>query len=172
MFANSRTYGEMKLDNLQHTIVNRLAAVISALVVGLIVMIVASIAIIFLSIVLLLALRPYVGGTVPASLILCAVYSIIGIYVYLRRKVLIAIPVKRMINEVFFDDAEGKTAHSEREMENVKNEIVEDYHTLVAPPPPAYTRFGKILSATTQAWNVIDGAILGYKLYKKAKRFF
>lgn len=171
LLSNARTYGEMKLDAFERSSVSKLSALISGLVIGAIVFAVAFFIILAASIALVAVLAPHVGGVLPALLFVAMGYTIVGIIIFACRRTLIVHPVERMLARLFFETPDAAPRFTAQQVEDVRKAMADDYSTLTAPPKPARNRMERFVNAATQSWNIVDGAILGYKLYRQFRRF-
>lgn len=170
LLSNARTYGEMKLDAIEKSSVNKLSALISGLVMGAIVFAVIFFVILALSVGFVIIIAPHVGGLFPALLFVSMAYTLLAIGIFACRKALIKRPVERMLARLFFNAADTTPRYTTQEIDKVRKAMTNDYSTLTTPPTPARNRMERFVNTATQSWNIIDGALLGYKLYRTIKK--
>ena len=63
----------------------------------------------------------------------------------------------------------------QKELKQLEQVIADDYNELTAPPPPSNNKLETMVSVASRAWNIFDGAMMGYKLFRrfsKASRGF
>lgn len=167
LLASAKTYGNLRLENFERSMVDKLTKVITALIMGVVILLVSLIVIVFLSAAAVVALAPHVGGYLVALLLVGAFHALVLGVLYARRHALIAIPLKFALAQIFFDDRAEAPAPTAQEMEEAKQAMMDDYETLTAPPPPANNKFEQAMQTASKAWSIADGVIMGYKLYRK-----
>lgn len=99
---------ELKIQSLQISFVSKMTHLLSALVVGMIVFMLFSIAAIFVSMMIAAAISPYVGGNAISYAIVVAFYTIIALIVYKKRHTWIESPIANFLGHLFFDDIESR----------------------------------------------------------------
>ena len=61
----------------------------------------------------------------------------------------------------------------QKELKHLEQVIADDYNELTAPPPPSNNKLETMVSVASRAWNIFDGAMMGYKpfqiIYTKAR---
>ena len=55
----------------------------------------------------------------------------------------------------------------QKELKHLEQVIADDYNELTAPPPPSNNKLETMVSVASRAWNIIDGAMIGYKLFRR-----
>ena len=88
--------------------VSKLILLLAALVMGVVVLLLCSAAILFVSGMLAFHLSEHVGGLAPACGIIAAAYSLMAVLVYIFRQQLIVAPLARFIAGLLLNDAEKK----------------------------------------------------------------
>lgn len=164
---NSRQYGEMRLESFERSFVDKLTAIITGLIIGVIVFIIGTFAIIALSAALVVALAPYVGGYFVAFGLMACCYAFLTVLVYVRRKSLIAFPIKKALTYVMFADKAESPAPTHEEMNNISQAISSDFQSLTAPPSPGKNKFENAMKVASRAWAVADAMVMVYKLYRR-----
>lgn len=59
----------------------------------------------------------------------------------------------------------------ERELKRVERAMAKDFNELVAPPPPTDNKLEAAVNTAVKAWNIFDGALMGYKLIRRFGKF-
>lgn len=172
LLENAKNYGNLRLSSFEHSTVDKLTTIITGLIMGIVILLVSFIVVVFVSAAIVVGIAPYVGGYLPALLIISAFYTIILLIVYGKRQSLIATPLKTALNAVFFAEKAGEPAPTAEQMEEAKQAFVSEYSSLTAPPPAPNNRFEQAMQTASKAWSIADGLILGYKLYRKFGSFF
>lgn len=167
LITNAKKYGNMRLDTFERSTADKLATVISALIMGLVIFVVSLIVIVFFSAAIVVWIAPHIGGYLPALLIVGGFYTAALLFVYAKRHSLIAMPIRAAITHIFFAGRADAAAPTEEEMAEARQAFVDDYESLTAPPSPARNKFEFAMQTAGKAWTLVDGLILGYKLYKK-----
>lgn len=167
MLDNARKYAGLRMDAFERSIVDKLTKVISALIMGLVIFIVSLVVVVFFSAAIVVALAPHVGGYLPALLIVGTIYIIVLLMVYSRRHTLIAIPIRAALSSIFLADRAERPAPTDQQIAEARQNVIDDYTTLTAPPPPANNKFEQAMQTASKAWSIADGVITGYKLYKR-----
>lgn len=167
LLANAKTYGNLRLECFERSMVDKLTKVITALIMGVVILLVSLIVVVFLSAATVVALAPHVGGYLVALLIVSLFHTLVLGVLYARRHTLIAIPLKLALAQIFFDERAEAPAPTTEEIKVAKQAMMNDYDTLVAPPPPANNKFEQAMQTASKAWSIADGVIMGYKLYRK-----
>lgn len=172
LLENAKTYGNLRMESFERSLVDKLTKVITALIMGVVILLVSLIVVVFLSEAAVVALAPHVGGNLVALLIVGAFHALVLGLLYARRQALIAIPLKMALTKIFFDERADDPAPTAEEMEKAKQAMMDDYETLTAPPPPANNKFEQAMQTASKAWSIADGVIMGYKLYRKFGSLF
>lgn len=172
LFTSAKTYGNMRLESFERSMVEKLTKVITALIMGVVILLVSLIVVVFLSAAAVVALAPHVGGYLVALLIVGAFYALVLGVLYARRQAIIAIPLKAALAQIFFDNRADAPAPTEQEMKEAKQAMMDEYDSLTAPPPPANNKFEQAMQTASKAWSIADGIIMGYKLYRKFSSIF
>lgn len=167
LLEKAKDYGNLRLSSFEHSTVEKLTTVITALIMGIVILLVSLIVVVFLSAAIVVGIAPHVGGYLPALLIVSAVYTIVLLVIYGKRQSLIAIPLKRALDQVFFAEKAGQPAPTIQEMEEARQAFVSEYEELTAPAPAPNNRFEQAMQTASKAWSLADGLILGYKLFRK-----
>lgn len=55
----------------------------------------------------------------------------------------------------------------QKELKHLEQVIADDYNELTAPPPPSNNKLETMVSVASRAWNIFDGAMIGYKLFRR-----
>lgn len=55
----------------------------------------------------------------------------------------------------------------QKELKHLEQVIADDYNELTAPPPPSNKKLETMISVASRAWNIFDGAMMGYKLFRR-----
>lgn|GEM_PF-335481 len=55
----------------------------------------------------------------------------------------------------------------QKELKHLEQVIADDYNELTAPPPPSNNKLETMISVASRAWNIFDGAMMGYKLFRR-----
>lgn len=55
----------------------------------------------------------------------------------------------------------------QKELKHLEQVIADDYNELTAPPPPSNNKLETMVSVASRAWNIFDGAMMGYKLFRR-----
>lgn len=55
----------------------------------------------------------------------------------------------------------------QKELKHLEQVISDDYNELTAPPPPSNNKLETMVSVASRAWNIFDGAMIGYKLFRR-----
>lgn len=172
LLENAKTYGNLRMESFERSLVDKLTKVITALIMGVVILLVSLIVVVFLSEAAVVALAPHVGGNLVALLIVGAFHALVLGLLYARRHAIIAIPLKMALTKIFFDERAEAPAPTAEEMEKAKQAMMDDYETLTAPPPPANNKFEQAMQTASKAWSIADGVIMGYKLYRKFGSLF
>lgn len=172
LLENAKTYGNLRMESFERSLVDKLTKVITALIMGVVILLVSLIVVVFLSEAAVVALAPHVGGNLVALLIVGAFHALVLGLLYARRQAIIAIPLKMALTKIFFDERAEAPAPTAEEMEKAKQAMMDDYETLTAPPPPANNKFEQAMQTASKAWSIADGVIMGYKLYRKFGSLF
>lgn len=168
MIANARKYGELRLENLERTTSDRMSTLFCTLIIGAIILIIGGIVAVLLSIAAVIALAPHVGGTIQACLFLAFVYTTLLLIVYLCRRMLFRVPLKRAFDSLILADKATMPAPTVTEIERARQAVLHDYNTLRTPSVPRNKR-DRILGLAKKCWTIAEGGLLGYKLYKQFK---
>lgn len=75
-----------------------------------------------------------------------------------------------MHTDVTLDQIKWRHKRISDEIRKVRREISEDYAELFAPPEPSGNSMETIMNVVVRTWSVMDGALLGYKLFRKFSR--
>lgn len=172
LLTNAKKYGELRLNSFEHTTVEKLTTLFTALIMGAVILLVSLIVVIFLGAAAVVGLAPHVGGYFVALLIVGAFFLCILGVVYLRRHSIIAAPIKAALAQIFFAEHAADPAPTSAEMDEAKQTLVDDYEALTSPKKPANNNFDRAIQTASKAWSIADGAIMGYKLYKRFSPFF
>lgn len=172
MLQSAKRYGEMRLDSFERTTVSKLSQVFSALIALALALAFGLIALVFASCAIVVAIAPHVGGLLVALLIMAGVYAVLAMVVYAGRHSLIARPIVRYFNSLFFAERAHRPVPTEEEMMEARRQMMSDYDTLTAPPPPAANAFEQAMQTASKAWTIADGLVTGYKLYKRFRGIF
>lgn len=167
LLESAKNYGNLRLSSFEHSTIDKLTTIITGLIMGIVIMLVSFIVVVFLSAAIVVGIAPHVGGTLSALLIVSAFYTIVLLVVYGKRQSLIANPLKKALDLVFFADKANDPAPTTEQMEEARQAFVSDYESLTAPPPAPNNRFEQAMQTASKAWSIADGLILGYKLYRK-----
>lgn len=169
MIANARKYGELRLETLERNTADKMSTMFSTLIIGAIILIIGGIVAVLLSIAAVIALTPYMGGTIQACLFLALVYTTLLLIVYLCRRMLFRAPLKRAFDSLILGEKATTPPPTIAEVERARQAFVHDYNTLREPSAPRNKR-DRILGIVKKSWNIAEGAILGYKLYKQFRK--
>lgn len=169
MIANARRYGELRIENLERTTSDKMSTMFCTLIIGAIILIIGGIVAVLLSIAAVIALAPHMGGTIQACLFLAFVYTTLLLIVFLCRRALFRVPLKRAFDRLILAEKATMPAPTIAEMERTRQALVSDINTLRKPSAPRGKR-DRILSLVKKCWTIAEGGLFGYKLYKKMRK--
>lgn len=171
MLNRAKDYGNMRLETFERSLVDKLSTIISGLIIGIVFMFVGLIVIVCVTAAVVIGIAPHTGGYLPALLIATACYALLAVIIYTNRRTLLILPLKRSLAQVIFEERAEQPAPTSEEINQAKQDVIDEYEALIAPPSPARNRWEQAMQTATRAWSVADGIIMGYKLYKRFKPF-
>lgn len=104
LIVEIKRYIELKSLSLQTDFVSKMTQLLTALVVGAILFMLLIITIMFLSMMLAVALSPYVGGEATGYAIVVAIYVLLALLVYCKRKAWFEAPIANFLGHLFLDE--------------------------------------------------------------------
>lgn len=115
LFVELKRYVDLKSESLQVDFVSKFARLLSALVVCVVLFILFSLTLMFVSMMVAAALTPLVGSEALAYAIVILLYIIIGVVFYGKRAQWVEGPITNFLVHLFLEDklknkASGKTA--------------------------------------------------------------
>lgn len=94
----------------------------------------------------------------------------------LHRKTVLKIPTTTdMSTNNTLEKIRWERKRVQKELKRLERAIADDFNELTAPPPPTSNKLEAAVNMATRAWSIFDGAMMGYKLFKrfgKATRVF
>lgn len=167
ILLNGKKYAEMRMENAERGMVDKLTAVLTGLIIGAIVLLVLMIVIIFISAAAVSALEPHVGGYATAALLVGIFHLAVLTIICTKRKAWISTPISKGLSLIFLGEKATQPAIDAEKIAELERTIAAEYQSLTEPQKPAKNNMERALYAASRAWTLADGLILGYKLYKK-----
>ncbi len=99
-----KRYVTLQLKYLRLDFVGKFAQLLSALILGAILFILAAMVLVFFSIAWALMLAPYVGGMLGACSIVALFYGALALFVYWRRNALLVTPLANFLGRLFLEE--------------------------------------------------------------------
>lgn len=166
LVQGTRRYGELRFEQFERNTVDRLTALLTALIMGAIIFVVGIVVVVFLSAAIVVALSSRVG-LLASLLIVGGFYAVVLALLWARRHAIIARPIKAALAQSFFAEKADSPAPTEEVINEAATDISNGWNTLTAPPSPARNRFEQAFNTASRAWTIADGILLGYKLYRR-----
>ena len=104
LFVELKHYVDLKSESLQTNFVAKFARLLSALVVCVVLFILLSLTIMFVSMMVAAALAPIVGSEALAYAIVILLYIIIGVVFYTKRAQWVEAPITNFLVHLFLED--------------------------------------------------------------------
>lgn len=96
-------YGELRLASFRLDMVSKLTRLLSVVIIGAVLLIIVTLALIFLSLMAVSALTPWLGSTTAACGLMGGIYLLLAIICYCKRKSWIYNPVANALAHLFLD---------------------------------------------------------------------
>lgn len=167
LLINGKKYAEMRMENAERSMVRKLTAVLTGLIMGAIILLILMIVIIFLSAAAAKALAPHIGGEAMAALLVGMIHLALLVLICIKRRAWISTPLNNILGIIFLGEKATQVAPEAEQIAELERTIAAEYKSLTEPPKPANNNMERALNAASRAWTIADGLILGYKLYRK-----
>lgn len=103
-----KEYGDLRLESFLVSLTTKLTRILSAIIIGLVVFILAGIIVLFLSAMAIFALAPYIGGIAVGCGVMVIIYALIAVWLYSARKRLVYDPIANLLANIMFSDVKDK----------------------------------------------------------------
>lgn len=110
-----KNYIELKSKSLQIDFVSKLTQLLTALLVGFILFMLITVAILFISMMVATALSPYVGGDAAGYAIVVAFYALFALLIYKKRHTWVEAPIANFLGHLFLDKTSAETNEDDEE---------------------------------------------------------
>ncbi len=104
LLLDLRRYLQLQFRYMRLDFVGKFAQLLSALILGAILFVLAAIVLVFVSIAWALMLAPYVGGMIGACVVLAVCYGALALIVYWRRDALLITPLANFLGRLFLEE--------------------------------------------------------------------
>lgn len=175
LVEETKEWVELKTEKTRLDVAQKMVRIVGTLFFIFVLMLIAMLVLACLSFAAAYSLENVVGSKAAAFLCIGLFYVVLLAVAYLTREKWLLAPLARLFSELTPEDLKKKCdsmqtdiASKEKSLKNQWNSLVNEEEPVVLSPTK------RVLSWISDSSNVIDGALLGWKLYRifgKKKKF-
>jgi len=175
LIEDSKGWAELKSEKTRLDVLHKLVYIVGTLFFVIVLLLILMLVLVCFSIAVAYSLEDVVGSKTAGFLLVGACYVLLLILAYATREMWLFTPLTRLFSELAPNELKKKSDSMQTDIVAKETSLKKNWDSLVNEEPVVLSPTKRVMSWVTNSSNIIDGAILGWKLYKifgKKKKFF
>ena len=162
----SKEWVELRSEYTKTETVRQVSKIVGALFFAIVLLLISILVMLCLSFAIAYALEDVLGSKSTAFLIVTLFYIILLVTAYATRRAWLLKPLARLMSGMTPDDLQAKSSNLKQQITKNEESLQNQWEDMIYEEDETLSPTKRFISTIANSANIIDGALLGWKLYK------